>query len=65
MGDVNNIVDASDKVGGSQYPIRLIEDFNMAIQDARLIDMNLVGHQNTWERGKDTLIGWRYTWIEH
>lgn len=54
MGDINNVVDVRDKVGGSQYPSWLIEGFNEAIQDAGLIDMELVGYQYTWERGKDT-----------
>ncbi|KAK1378358.1 Endo/exonuclease/phosphatase domain-containing protein [Heracleum sosnowskyi] len=54
IGDVNNVVDARDKVGGSQYPSLLIDGFNEALQDAGLIDMELVGHQFTWERGKGT-----------
>ncbi|XP_074337027.1 uncharacterized protein LOC141674204 [Apium graveolens] len=40
-------------MGGSQYPNWLIEGFNDAIQDIGLVDMNIVGHQFTWERGRD------------
>lgn len=53
IGDVNNVTEASDKVGGSQYPSQLIEGFNEAIQSVGLIDINLIGHQYTWERGRD------------
>lgn len=44
-----------DKTGGAQYPNWLREGFNEAIQDAGLRDMELVGHQYTWERGRDTV----------
>ncbi|XP_074342489.1 uncharacterized protein LOC141680061 [Apium graveolens] len=54
IGDVNNVVDVCDKLGGSQYPSWLIEGFNDALQDAGLTDMDIVGHQFTWERGRDT-----------
>lgn len=47
IGDVNNVVDVSDKVRGSQNPSNLIEGFNEALRDAGLIDMDLVGHQFT------------------
>lgn len=54
IGDVNNVVDVSDKIEGSQYPSSLIKGFNEALMDAGLTDMELVGHQFTWERGRDT-----------
>ncbi|XP_074359807.1 uncharacterized protein LOC141699903 [Apium graveolens] len=54
IGDINNVVDTRDKTGGPQYPSWLIDGFNEALQDAGLIDMELVGHQYTWERGRDT-----------
>ncbi|KAK1398276.1 hypothetical protein POM88_008139 [Heracleum sosnowskyi] len=41
-------------VGGSQYPNALIEGFNETLLDAGLTDMALVGHQFTWEKGRDT-----------
>lgn len=48
------MIDTADKFGGSQYPTWLIEGFNEALQDAGLVDRELVGHQFTWERGRDT-----------
>lgn len=54
IGDLNNVVSVDDKTGGAQYPNWLIEGFNEAIQDAHLKDMELVGHQFTWERGRGT-----------
>ncbi|XP_074350287.1 uncharacterized protein LOC141701475 [Apium graveolens] len=51
MGDLNNVTSATDKIGGLLYPQWLIDGFNDALQDAGLIDMNIVGHQYTWERG--------------
>ncbi|XP_074356478.1 uncharacterized protein LOC141696197 [Apium graveolens] len=54
IGDINNVVEVGDKVGGSQYPTWLIDGFNEALQDSGLIDMELIGHQFTWERGRDT-----------
>ncbi|KAL8104292.1 hypothetical protein AgCh_028495 [Apium graveolens] len=53
IGDINNVVDIRDKTGCPQYPSWLIDGFNEALQDAGLIDMELVGHQYTWERGRD------------
>lgn len=37
IGDVNNVVDARNKVGGSQYPSWLIDGFNEVLQDAGLV----------------------------
>ncbi|XP_074373815.1 uncharacterized protein LOC141714180 [Apium graveolens] len=54
IGDVNNVVTAGDKVGGSKYLTALIDGFNEALLDAGVTNMALVGHQFTWERGRDT-----------
>lgn len=47
IGDMNNVVDIRDKIGGLPYRNSLIEGFNEALQDAGLRDMELVGHQFT------------------
>lgn len=54
VGDLNNVIAQSDKNGGHPYPRWLIDGFNEAIQEARLIDMNIVGRQFTWEKGAGT-----------
>lgn len=54
IGDLNNVVSLNDKIGRAPYPNWLIEGFNEAIQDAGLRGMDLVGHQYTWEKGRDT-----------
>lgn len=59
MGDLNNIVSQSDKRGGAPYPRWLIDGFNEALVDAELIDMNIIGHQFTWERSRGS-----ENWIE-
>lgn len=51
IGDLNNVISQNDKRGGASYPRWLIEDFNEALSDMGLTDMNIVGHQYTWERG--------------
>ncbi|KAL8090281.1 hypothetical protein AgCh_039666 [Apium graveolens] len=52
MGDLNNIVDRREKRGGDPYPQWLIEGFNEILTDSGLIDMNIIGHQFTWERSR-------------
>lgn len=52
IGDFNNVVGQKDKRGGEPYPTALVEGFNESLSDARLIDMDIVGHQDTWERGR-------------
>lgn len=59
LGDLNNIVAQSDKRGGTPYPDWLIEGFNEALTASRLVDMNIIGHQFTWERSRGT-----ESWIE-
>lgn len=59
IGDFNNVMDQKGKNGGDAYPRLLVEGLNKALLDAWLIDMELIGHQYTWERGRGTL-----NWME-
>ncbi|KAL8091605.1 hypothetical protein AgCh_034018 [Apium graveolens] len=54
LGDMNNIVPQLDKKGGAAYPQSLIDGFNAVLEDTGLQDMDLHGHQFTWERGRNT-----------
>ncbi|KAL8116353.1 hypothetical protein AgCh_022742 [Apium graveolens] len=54
IGDMNNITSQMDKNGGALYPNYLIEGFNTVLAEVGLIDMELVGHQFTWEKGRGT-----------
>lgn len=49
--DMNNIVSHVDKKGGTSYPQWLLDGFNDTLRDTMLTDMQLAGHQYTWERG--------------
>lgn len=53
-GDLNNILQQSDKRGGRSYPNWLISRFQEVCGDYNLIDMNLVGYLYTWEKGRVT-----------
>lgn len=59
IGDMNNIVSQLDKRGGAGYPQNLIDGFNDVIEEIGLQDMELQGHQFTWERGRYTA-----NWLE-
>lgn len=54
IGDLNNVVSQKDKRGGALYPQWLLNVFNEALLDTGLYDMNLTGHQYTWERDRGT-----------
>ncbi|XP_074336620.1 uncharacterized protein LOC141673779 [Apium graveolens] len=54
IGDMNNIKSQAEKKGGAVYPSWLVEGFNEAITDTGLQDLDMVGHQFTWERGRNT-----------
>ncbi|KAM6593181.1 hypothetical protein CsatA_000884 [Cannabis sativa] len=58
IGDLNNILSHEDKRGGAPYPNWLIEGFQKTIQECELSDLELIGHQFTWEksRGSDAWI---------
>ncbi|KAK1373387.1 hypothetical protein POM88_029580 [Heracleum sosnowskyi] len=55
IGDMNNIVSQQDKRGVAQYLRWLIDGFNDTLVDTGLIDMEIVDHQYTWERGRGTM----------
>ncbi|KAL8146387.1 hypothetical protein AgCh_004217 [Apium graveolens] len=54
IGDLNNILAQEEKKGGDVYPRRLVDGFRKAIMDAGLQDLDIVGQQFTWERGRNT-----------
>lgn len=56
---MNKILAQSDKIGENSYPSWLVEGFNEVVIDCGLVDMNLIGHQYTWERSRGTS-----EWIE-
>ncbi|XP_074322878.1 uncharacterized protein LOC141659850 [Apium graveolens] len=64
IGDLNNVISHQDKKGGAPYPDWLIEGFNETLADTGLIDMDLVGHQFTWEKDVVLQSGWRQLVIE-
>lgn len=52
IGDVNNVVDVREKVGGSQYPSRLIEGCNEVIHDVvDRADKNITSKRNILASG--------------
>ncbi|XP_074325825.1 uncharacterized protein LOC141663875 [Apium graveolens] len=48
-----------DKDVRSPYPNNLIEGFNDCLHEAELHDIDILGHQFTWEKGRNT-----YHWTE-
>ncbi|XP_030479251.1 uncharacterized protein LOC115696491 [Cannabis sativa] len=54
IGDFNNVLSQVDKRGGNPYPNSLFEGFQQAVADCDLMDLELVGHQFTWEKGRDS-----------
>lgn len=54
VGDFNNVTSQGDKKGGAAYPSHLVDGFNDCLQDTELQDLNIIGHQFTWERGRNT-----------
>ncbi|KAL8097756.1 hypothetical protein AgCh_030760 [Apium graveolens] len=59
IGDMNNIISQLDKRGGAAYPQKLIDGFNDVLEVIGLQDLDLTGHQFTWERGRNTA-----NWLE-
>lgn len=51
IGDINNVCSQNDKKGGSPYPKKLFKVFQDVLEDCNLLDMNLLGHRYTCERG--------------
>ncbi|XP_074346885.1 uncharacterized protein LOC141685694 [Apium graveolens] len=52
--DMNNTLTQKDKKGGRPYPDRLLSGFQDTLTDCNLADLNMQGHQFTWERGAGT-----------
>lgn len=48
MGDFNDLLSLEDKRGRCYHPYYLMKGFGDAVQDVRLIDIALEGHQYTW-----------------
>ncbi|KAM6584214.1 hypothetical protein CsatB_011216 [Cannabis sativa] len=59
IGDINNIVRQEDKRGGRPYPQWLLTGFQQTLLNCGLEDLELQGHQFTWEKGRATS-----AWIE-
>lgn len=59
IGDMNNIVSQIDKKGGALYPQWLLDGFNEVLAETGLKDLELYGHQYTWEKGRNTS-----TWLK-
>lgn len=54
IGDFNNISSQNEKKGGDNYPTWLVDGFNRTLSETGLQDMEIVGHQYTWEKGRGT-----------
>lgn len=51
---MNNITSQTEKKGGAPYPQWLLDGFNDTLADSGLLDVELVGHPFTWEKGRGT-----------
>lgn len=51
---MNNVMSQANKQGGCPYLQSLIQGFRDVVDDYGLIDMPIIGHQFTWERGVGT-----------
>ena len=54
IGDMNDLLEESDKKGNVEHPAWLFRRFRDAVLDCGLIDIPLAGYPFTWERGKGT-----------
>ncbi|KAJ9153470.1 hypothetical protein P3X46_026905 [Hevea brasiliensis] len=52
IGDFNYLLYVSDKRGGAEHPMSLLDGFRDTIDRSTLIDIPLCGHQFTWERSR-------------
>jgi hypothetical protein len=48
IGDFNEILDQSEKVGGAPRPTRQMEDFRAVLDECHLCDLGFTGSQFTW-----------------
>ena len=51
---MNNMVDASEKIGGSLHPQWMYDGFKDALLQCKLENLMFVGEQFTWERSQGT-----------
>ena len=54
FGDFNDLLSPGDKMGSVEHPSWLFRGFSEAINDCALSELELMGHQFTWERGRGT-----------
>ena len=54
LGDFNDLLSPGDKMGSVEHPNWLFRGFLEAINDCELSELELMGHQFTWERGRGT-----------
>lgn len=64
LDDLNNITYQSDKKGGAPYPQWLLDGFYDTLADIGLLDVELVGHPFTWERGRG-IEAWLEVRLDH
>lgn len=57
FGDFNNTLAFQDKRGGLPYPDWLISGFQEVVSRCQLVDLDLIGHPFTWEKGRGSS-GW-------
>lgn len=55
IGNKKNIVSQADKKGGAIYPQWLLDGFNEVLEETGLTDLEIYGHQYTWEKGRGTV----------
>lgn len=56
IGDLNDMVNISDKRGGASHSQRLLDGFREVLSDCNLIDMNLEGYPYTWQRKENLVV---------
>ena len=54
FGDFNDLLSPGDKMGSVEHPSWLFRGFSEALTDCGLSELELLGHQFTWERGRGT-----------
>lgn len=54
FGDFNDLLYSRDKKGKNEHPYSLREGFRNAVEDSRLIELDLKGGEFTWEKSKGT-----------
>lgn len=52
IGDFNNIIDSSEKMGLNPQPSWLIDGFRQVIEDYQLNDLGMEGYEFTWSQSR-------------